>query len=243
MLSKLRGIIIEHIPYSDNSLILKCYTDVWGMQSYMVSGIKGKKSAIKPSQLMPLTLVEMEVYHKQGKGLQRIKELKTWPVLNQVHFKIEKSVIAMFMAELIGKCLREEQQADEDLFSFLHTSIQILDLSEQSLANFPLLFMHQLTRYLGFYPKNNYELHLGEFSLMEGSFVSPGNLGADFIPESLGKSFHLLGQTAYEQMHALALTVNERRQLLSHLTRYYQLHVMMFGELKSPAVLQEVLNG
>jgi DNA repair protein RecO (recombination protein O) len=242
MLSKLNGIILGHIPYSENSIILKCYTDALGMQSYMVNSIKGKKSAIKPSQLLPLTLVELEVYFKQGNALQRIKELKVSPMLNELHFRIEKSAIAMFMAELLGKCLREEQQTDKDLFDFIAASIQILDLTQTAIANFPLVFMYQLSKYLGFYPKPNFCIDTPNFSLMEGLYVAKSNFGSDHIEMPMSERLFNLGQVNYQEMSSLSFTSQERRQLLTYFTRYYQLHVMLFGDLKSPAVLHEVLN-
>lgn len=242
MQAKLRGIVLGHVAYAENSVILKCYTDALGMQSYMINSINSKRAAIKPSQLLPLTLVELVVSPKQGKGLQRIKELKTTPILNELHFKIEKSAIALFIAELLGKCLREEQQPDEDLFSFISASIEILDITQQSCANFPLLFMYQLSKYLGFYPKANFDIQTPCFSLMEGVFVSNNHIGIDYIEMPLSKLFFTLGKAGYQNMEELRFSGAERKRLLDSFIRYYQLHVMLFGDLKSPAVLHEVLN-
>ncbi|MBU3662340.1 MAG: DNA repair protein RecO [Bacteroidetes bacterium] len=219
MLSKLRGIIIGTIPYSESSLILRCYTDKMGLQSYMVSGIKGKSAAVKPAQLLPLTLVEMEVYHQQHKNLQRIKELKTTPTILQMHINMQKAAVAMFMAELIGKCIREDSEADEDLFNFIFNSVQILDLYEGSIANFPAFFMYRLCRYLGF------DLIL-----------------ADFSHEPLEVYFKALANSSYQNLSTLAFSSDIRQQLLERLVRYYKLHYLFLGELKSPQVLNEVLS-
>lgn len=219
MLSKLKGIIIGTIPYSESSLILRCYTDKLGLQSYMVSGIKGKSAIIKPAQLLPLTLVEMEVYHQQQKNLQRIKELKTTPSILQLHVNMQKAAVGMFIAELIGKCVREDSEADADLFDFIFNSVQILDLFEGSIANFPTFFMYRLCRYLGFDP-----------------------ILADFSHEPLENHIKALASSSYQTLNELSFTTDIRRQLLERLVRYYKIHYLFLGELKSPQILNEVLS-
>ena len=76
MLTKTNAIVIKTINYSENSIILKCFTDQYGLQSYLINGVKNQKGAIKPSHLLVLNLLELEVYHQLNKNLQRIKELK-----------------------------------------------------------------------------------------------------------------------------------------------------------------------
>ncbi len=242
MLEKCRGIVLHVVNYSENSVVLKCYTDKFGMQSYMVSGVKGKKSAIKPSHLMPLSLLELEVYHQQNKGLQRIKELKSWPVLHTLHFQMEKQTLAMFVSEVLSKCLREEDQRDDSLFSYLFHTIQLLDLSEGSMVNFPNTFLLHLSKYLGFFPKENYSETCSDFSLQEGIFIANAPRTADYCKGETALALANLCQMNFEESGNLPIPAPVRRDLLQKLIRYFQLHLMMFGDLKSPAVLHEVLS-
>lgn len=240
MLTKVKGIILNTIPYGDNSAIIKCYTQTLGMQSYLVNSIHGKRAAVKPSMLLPLTLTEMEVNFMQGKNLQRIKEIKAQPPLFKVHSEMPRTAIAMFMAELLVKCLREENHPDENLFHFLSNTIQILDLQETSLANFPLVFLYKLSGFMGFNPKANYDSLHKDFSLMEGMFVADAPFGPDFIHYPLSHHFFELGRTGFDNMHLLDCNKQTRQALMDKLIRYFQLHILLFGELKSPGVLQEV---
>jgi DNA repair protein RecO (recombination protein O) len=153
MLVKCRGIVIKTIDYSESSVILKCFTDAHGLQSYLINGVRKNKGQIRPSQLLPLTLLELEVYHQQNKNLQRIKELKCSPPLHQLHFSMVKSSIGMFLSEVLNRSIREEHQADNALFDFIYNAIQLLDIEQQKLSNFPIYFLVQLSRYLGFYPQ------------------------------------------------------------------------------------------
>jgi DNA repair protein RecO (recombination protein O) len=240
MLEHCRAIVLQTIPYSENSLILKCYTDKHGLQSYMVNGLRGKKSVVKPSHLQTLTLLELEVYHQQNKNLQRIKELRCLPILQSLHFNPYKRTVAMFVAELLGKVLREENQADEQLFSFLFTAVQMADLSEGKLANYPVYFMVHLSKYLGFFPKDNYSDLNSFFSLNEGFFIPQAPHTKDYCNKDIAKELHFLLQLNFKDALDESLLLQHRKTLLQKMLRYYQLHLLLFGELKSPQILHEV---
>ncbi len=242
MLEKCRGIVLSTVNYSENSVVLKCYTDKYGLQSYMINGVKGKKAAIKPSHLMPLSLLEMEVYHQQNKNIQRIKELKCVPILNQLHFDLHKSTLALFMAELLGKSLREEAQLDVQMFGFVFNSIQIADLTEGSLRNFPVYFMVQLSKYLGFFPKTNYSAQTPDFSLNEGMFIANAPNTQDFCKGEMAFALNKFIQMNYEEIQHEIISAQVRRELLHKMIRYFQIHLMLFSDLKSPSILHEVLS-
>jgi DNA repair protein RecO (recombination protein O) len=242
MLKKCRGIVLSTVNYSENSVVLKCYTDAFGLQTYMINGVKGKKGGIRPSQLMPLSILELEVYHQQNKNLQRIKELKCVPQLHHLHFVMAKSSVALFMAELLNRSLREESELDENLFEFLFHSIQIVDLTEENLSHFPVFFMLQLSKYLGFFPKDNYSETLTDFSLMEGLFMANSPNTPDYCKGAYGFGLNQFIHTDFDSFHTLKIPADVRKVLLDKMVRYFQLHLMLFGELKSPRVLHEVLS-
>lgn len=240
MLQKCKGIVLQTIPYSENSLILKCYTDTFGLQSYMVNGTRAKNAVIKPSYLQTLTLLDLEVYFQQNKNLQRIKELKCLPILHSIHFNPYKRTVVMFIAELLGKILREENQPDGQLFAFLHTAIQMIDVSEGKLANFPSYFMVHLSKYLGFFPKLNYDEIHTDFSLQEGVFISNSPNTKDYCKGEIAKELFFLLSISLEEALNNALHLKYRKIILEKMLRYYQLHLLLFGELKSPQILHDV---
>ncbi|MBC7382052.1 MAG: DNA repair protein RecO [Bacteroidia bacterium] len=241
MLKKCNAIVIGTLNYSENSVILKCFTDLHGLQSYLINGVKGNKAAIRPSQLMPLTLLELEVYHQHNKNLHRIKELKCTPVLSGLHFDMVKSAIGMFIAELTGKCLRNENEEDRNLFNYLFNAIQILDVTNESLANFPVFFMIQLSKYLGFYPKMNYSAQANSFSLYEGIFIPYNPAKPDVCNPTLSFIlFELIG-ARFETFSQIRISHADRMILLDRMIRYFKLHLMVFGELNSPKILNVVM--
>ncbi len=241
-LTKCRAIVIRTVNYSESSVILKCYTDLHGTQSYLINGVRSKKSAIRPSQLLPLTLLELESYNQQNKNLQRIKELKCRPNLRSLHFDIGKSAIAMFIAEVVYKSIREDDHIDEPMFEFLFNTIQILDLEQGKTANFPLYFMLQLTRYLGFYPKGIYSDITNGFDLKEGSFDAYDRRNPFQIEPTLSEKISLLQQCSFNELNDHILSYDQRTKLLHYFIEYYQEHISGFNEIKSHKILAEVLS-
>ena len=134
MLSQTKGILLHNVKYGENSIIATIYTEKFGRQAYIVNSAKGKKAKNKASMLQPLYLLDMVVYQKQSREVQRIKEFKTYETFHSIPFNIKKSTQVIFIAEILYKLLREEESSPE-LFHFCENAIKYLDLFE---TYFPL---------------------------------------------------------------------------------------------------------
>lgn len=241
MLIKCKAIVIKTVDYSETSVVLKCLTDTHGIQSYMINGVRSAKGGIRPSHLLPLNLLELECYFQQNKNLHRIKELKCIPQLKSIHFDMVKSSVGMFMAEVIHKTVRDENDRDAPLFSFLYNSIQILDLQTEAISNYPLYFLLQLSRYLGFFPKGMFTQISNGFDTREGVFDqydarNPFQLSPD-LSQKISDLLHASAST-FQDVH---MTGDERRLLLEVMIDYYREHITDFFDLKSHKILAEVL--
>ncbi len=243
MLTKCKAIVIKCIDYSETSVILKCFTDVYGMQSYLINGVRKNKGSIRPSQLQPLTLLELEAYHQQNKNLQRIKELKCAPLLHEVHFNMVKSAIGMFMAEVIYRSVKEENQTDNNLFDYLYNTIQILDMEQEKVANFPVFFLVNLCRYLGFYPKvnSNGTATMG-FNFKDGIFEPYDDKSPFQFDLVTGKLLLELIKCNYQQQKEMPIQAAQRKQLTNGLITYYNQHLSGFSNMRSHEILAEVLE-
>lgn len=241
MLSKCKAIVIKTINYSETSVVLTCYTDMYGIQTYMVNGVRSKKGAIRPSQLMPLTLIELEAYHQQNKNMQRIKELRCTPALKTLHFDMTKSAIGMFVSEIIYKIIREENQTDEALFGFLFSAIQLLDI-KQKVTNFPAYFLLQLSKYLGFWPKGTYTATTNSFDWHEGEFKAFDPLNPSHIEPAMSQIIAELLTATFDNFDEVNVVYQKRIELHEHLLQFYQNHTDTLHEVKSHKVLAEVLR-
>lgn len=237
MLTKLKGILVQVIAYKENSFILKIYTESSGLQSFIVSGVKGSKSAIRPAHLQLLNLLELEVYQKQNVSIHRVKELKCNPPLGSIHSNIEKISVSLFMAEVLSKTLNEENQADNSLFEFLFNLIQYLDISDNSLAWIPQHFLIRLSAHLGFYPYHLENLQDPVFSLKEGVFIDYLRAGPDALSKEDSKILSTLMKTGISNLHLIPANRHLRNHLLESLLRYYSYHIPGFREIQSHTVL------
>lgn len=241
MLHHTKGIVFHQVKFSETSLIVKIYTELFGLQSYMIRGIRNKKSPIKPAQLQHLSIVDMVVYHKEKKDIQHIKELKIALPFKSIPFDIRKSSILIFLNEILYNVIRE-QEANPALFNFLCNTIQVLDIKEKGIADFHLHFLVQLTKHLGFFPRNNYSKQTPVFDLQEGVFTNQALHPLLYIDEPLSKYFSQLAGLSFDDTESFSIPAEHRNNLLEYLLRYYTTHVPGMRPVKSHIVLQTVLN-
>ena len=241
MIHKVKGVVLHHVKYKESSAIVYTYTDLLGRQAYLVNSIRGKKSKFSGNLLQSLTFLEIEAYHKEGRELQRLRDMHNYIPFRSIPYDIQKSSQVLFLAEVLYKTLKEEDP-DPGLFEFLENSIQWLDVSDRDLENFHLLFLVQLTKYLGFYPENNFNQKNCGFDMRNGQFADSLSLHPDFFDSDSSNLLHqLLGSTFSD---SLELSVNQdvRIRFLKYMMDYYRLQVQGFGTVKSLSVLQEIFR-
>ena len=241
MLHKTKGIVLHHIKYSDSSVIAYIYTEVFGTQAYLINGIRNKNSKIKANLLQPLFLIDIITYHKSTRNLQRVKEIKNISPFASIPYDVVKSSIALFLAEVLYKTLREEEP-DQGLFEYLFTTIQLLDIEKKQMANFHLLFLIQLTKYLGFFPDDNFSEINKYFDLKEGNFVPSQPFHPNFLSEDLSIYFSQLINSSFNQLYSINMNYKLRVNLLEKIIEYYQFHLENIKEIKSYNVLKSVFK-
>jgi DNA repair protein RecO (recombination protein O) len=241
MLHKTRGIVLKTTDYGESSVIVQVFTEKLGLQSYIINGVKKPKAKISRNMLQPLHLLDMVVYHKAAGNVQRISELKTSPVLLSIPYDVIKSSMAMFLNEVLYKSIRQ-QTADENLFDFVFSAIEWLDHQTVGLANFHLLFLVQLTRYLGFYPDRYHANEADYFDLKNGVFAKYKPDTFSYLSPPHTQNFSKLLQCNFESLPILKLNNDERRYLITKLLEYYALHIEGFGNIHSHEILEEVLG-
>lgn len=241
MLHKTRGIVLKTTSYGESSVITQVFTEKFGLQSYIINGVKKPRAKISLNMLQPLHLLDMVVYHKNNGGIQRVAELKNAPLLQTIPYNIVKSSIVMFLNEVLYKTIKQ-QSADEHLFDFLFSAVELLDHQNAGLANFHLLFLVRLSRYLGFYPDRYMAGEADYFDLKNGTFSRYKPDGLQFLSQPYTNIFAQLLQADMSDCGALQLGNQERRYLINKLLDYYAMHTENFGNIHSHEVLEEVLS-
>jgi len=244
-LHKTKGIVLRAVKYGETSLIVTMFTELFGLQSYLVNGVRtsSKKGSGKANLFQPTAILDMVVYNNELKHLNRIKEFK-WSYLYQHIFSdVPKNAVALFMIELLTKCLKQPE-ANPELFEFCEDAFIHLDESTGSvMANFPLFFALHLPVFFGFRISDEYSNKNSIVDLQEGMFVPERPDHFHFLEGKQAEvTSELLKMMQPEELEQLKLNHDFRRQLLFAYETYYALHIQDFGTMKTLPVLREVLS-
>jgi DNA repair protein RecO (recombination protein O) len=239
MLIQVKAIVLHCQPYNDTTIIVHLYTEDFGRMSYLATKSRSRKSSLRSAFFQPLSLVEIEADHHGNRSLQRIKEIRSICPFTGIPLEPEKNAIALFLAEVLYRSLRETEK-NPALFDYLLQSVQLLDLCEKGLGNFHLVFLIKLTRYLGFYP--NVEGHHSNwyFDLHGGCFVPTKPVHNAWLTPAQATDFVQLMRMSFDNLSAFRFNHHERGEILSQMLNYYRMHLTEFPTIKSLAVLQEV---
>jgi len=243
-LHKTKGIVLRAVKYGDTSLIVTIFTELFGIQSYLVNGVRTatKKGSGKANLFQPAAILDLIVYHNELKNLQRIKEFK-WAILYQhILSDIKKNAVALFMVELLTKSLKQPE-ANPDLFYFVEDCFLHLDQSSETVtANFPLFFALHLAIFFGFRINDEYSEQYPFLDLQEGNFVSERPVHPHFLEEKQAMvTSQLLKTMQPRELEEVRLNHDFRRNLLFSYENYYALHIQDFGKMKTLPVLKELL--
>ncbi|MEO9894294.1 DNA repair protein RecO [Aurantibacter sp.] len=234
-----KGIVLSSIKYGDTSLISRIYTASDGLKSYLLKGVlTAKKGKLKAAYFQPLMQLEINANHKNKGTLESIKEVKVTYHYQSLHTEMTKNSVVLFLAEMLGNSIHEEE-ANSELFQFLEASLQWLD-NHDKIANFHLIFLLNLTKYLGFYPDTE-NISMNCFDLVDGVFVDFPSGNAFITNENLVLFKQLLG-TNFDAIHDITMKKTNRQELLKSIVLYFELHLQGFRKPKSLAVLNEVFS-
>lgn len=246
---KTRGIVLRSVKYGDTSLITSVYTSLFGLQSYIINGVRAssKKGSNKAAFFQPATVLDLEVYHNSLKQINRIKEYQLASINDNIFTNVIKNGVALFMVELVTKCLKEPE-SNEDLFAFVEDSLLHLNRCKGAVtANFPVFFAVQLSNFFGFFPRNKNQQALQSnqlvFDMQEGLFTDELPVHNFYLgqkPASLLAEISQVQQPS--ELTQIRGTAEFRRRILESLENYYALHIQDFGRLKTLPVLRELMT-
>lgn len=239
MLAKTQAIVLRSLKYGEAKMIVDMFTRSHGRLSFIVSIPKSAKSKIKKQFFQPLSLLEIEADVRPKSQLQKLADARLAHPYSSIPFDPHKLAIALFVSEFLYHALRSEQQ-NAPLFDYVANGVRWLDGQEAHFANFHLVFLMRLSRFLGFYPNiEHYET--GEyFDLRESIFVAHPPVHRDFLYPHEAEKIRLLMRMDFPTMHLFRMSHQDRNRLLEVSLAYYRLHLPDFPELRSLSVLQEL---
>lgn len=243
MVYKTKAVILRTVKYGETSIICTAFTALFGLQSYLVKGIRktAKRSAGSINYFQPGSILQMEVYHNPLKQLQYIKEYQWSHLYNDVFFDVVKNSMIQFMVELILKTVKQPEPNSE-LFDLAESSFIAVDKQKQKdAANIPLYFILHLAKILGFQINGKYDANNTILDFEEGSFSSEIPAHNHYVEnEDAAVSYKLLNhKNIYEPLDISSNRI-KRRELLKAYQLFLAIHIEDFSELKSFALLQQI---
>ncbi len=244
MIYKTKGIVLRAVKYGETSLVVNIFTELFGIQSYIVNGIRTSgRTSSKANLFQPPAMVEMEVYHNELKNLQRIKEIKWSYLYKAILSDVTKNAVAVYMIELLQKSLKQPEK-NSNLFQFSEDALIQLDAAGDAVtANFPLYFSLQLVHFFGFAIQDNYSAKNIILDLQEGLFTNSLPHHSYFLESDQAYSISQLLKILHpNELNEIKLNKNARREMLLAIQTFYALHIQEFGTMKTLPILHEILS-
>lgn len=245
MIHATKGIVLKTVKYGDTSIITSIYTELFGIQNYIVKGVRqsSKTSAGKASFFQPSAILDLEVYHNELKQLQFIKEYQWAYLYEKVLFDVVKNTVAQYVIELLQHSLKQPE-ANPELFYLIEDTLKQLDKGNNTLTgNLPLYFTLQLGSELGFQLQGNCSRETPVLDLKEGLYIAEKPNHPYYLEGIMATTTSTLsGLPFYNDLENLSLNRQLRRELLEAYQTYLSIHIPDFGEMRSFAILQEILG-
>ena len=222
MIYKTKGIVLNFIKFKESSIICKIFTESFGLQSYIINGVRSSNKNKNMSLFQPLTILDLIVYNKRSANLQRLKEMKIDVIYMTNHTDIKKISVCIFLSELLGKILSNEPNQNEK-FNFLYNSFLIYDSLEKNIKNFHLQFLLKLTKFFGF--------EISDSSQITKAYLNKKELN-NFVMDCISMDYK-------SKIHS---NYSERNDVLNSLILYFSQSLGINIKLKSLQVLKEVFT-
>lgn len=230
---KSRAITLTYIKQGESSIISKIFTEKHGLQSFIVKGVRSKKAKKKLGLFQPLQLVDINATLIPKKGLQYLAEIIIIETISTDKINMNKNFLAIFIAEISSKVLQENEQ-NSGLFKFVWEIKQKLYNANTIDENFALLFMLNLSKYLGFFPSTE-NINAPFFNLETGEFSGKAfNLNIYLTEEKTTILKHLLLGKKINIPQEL------KSELLKDIIQYFRLHHYNLSNITSHLIIESL---
>lgn len=241
MMTKTDAVVLRSFKYGDNKLIVDMFTRNDGRLSFIAAVAGRGRGKLKKQLFQPLSLLEVEYDLRPKVQLQKLVSATIATPYAEIPFDVAKLSVSLFLSEFLCRALNGERQG-EPLFSYMADSLRWLDGARLGVANFHLVFLMRLSRFLGFFPNLDDYVDGDCFDLRSGCFCHVATLHADCLAPNEARQMRTMMRMNYQTMHLFRLSREERNRLLDVALRYYEIHLPDFPKLKSVDVLREMFG-
>ena len=241
MLEKTRGIILHQIKYTDSGIVAQLYTRKFGRQSFLIRGMRNRKSGKHSILFQPLFILDLEISYKESREMNVLKEFSVSYSPYDIYSDIKKSSVAIFLGEVLTSVLREES-SHEEMFDYIEKSIIYFDRCRESYANFHIAFLAGLSSFLGFEPGTRKDPNDAFFDMTNGTFVPVPPIHGNYANPDVSEILAQVFLSSYDSIRNITLKGAMRNEVIDILIRYYSLHLSGLKKINSLEVLKEVFG-
>ncbi|MFY9117032.1 MAG: DNA repair protein RecO [Bacteroidales bacterium] len=223
MITPLQFIVLNAKPYRETSLLVSGYADVKGRMDFVVNGVRTAKNKAAAAVFHPLSLLDAQAYVSQKHTLHRLKEYKKALPLFSLCSDVRKSSMALFMAELVYRTVKESEE-NRELYRFLKESIVQLDSAKDSFADRHLYFTVALCKYLGY-------------------AITPDHTagsGTEVFDREEAQLLQKIVSCPPDAYRPLPYTGSQRHSFLKSMMKYYEYHMGKLPQIRSLDILHQV---
>jgi DNA repair protein RecO (recombination protein O) len=241
MIEKTRGIILNQIKYTDSGIIARLYTRKFGRQSFLIRGMRSRKSGKHNILFQPMYILDLEISYKESREMNVLKEFSVSYSPYDIYSDIKKSCVAIFLGEVLTSVLREES-SHEEMFDYIEKSIIYFDRCREGYANFHIAFLAGLSSFLGFEPGTRENENDSFFDMSNGIFVPVPPVHGNYANLDVSNILAQIFLASYDNIGNILLKGAMRNEVLDTLLKYYSLHLTGLKKINSLEVLKEVFS-
>lgn len=247
MLAKSQIIVLHTIKHGDTGIVVQCYSNTAGRTALYFRG--SSKKMDNAALLHKLNILDVVTYSNTSQSMPTIREIAIPYNLSSLRGDIYKSSIAIFISELLGKTVREAE-SNPHLYSFISSSVQILEHTTDGVANFHIHFITHLCKMLGFMPLDNYSPATPIFDMATAKFIPNFGIpqyGSQTMGEMESRMLHALMNTPSTNIgkimcngEELQLSGQARLSYSKRMIEYISHHIGNNIEIKSLDILHQI---
>jgi DNA repair protein RecO (recombination protein O) len=241
MLQKTRAIILHQLKYSDSGIIVQSYTREFGRVTFIVKGMRSKKSGKHNVHFQPMTVIDMVFYQKESRSIQILRDFSVSFSPVNIYSDIRKSTIALFLGEMMTTILREETPGPA-MFDFIESSVKYFDASGSGYANFHISFLIGLSGFLGLEPRARGERSDKYFDIENGTFVPIPPVHGNYADPEISEILAVFFRASYDEAKKIPLTGILRNEVLETIVKFYSTHLPGLKKINSLEVLKEIFK-
>lgn len=241
MEERTRAVVLHQQRCAGEKAVVWLYTEKRGAMAFVAKMQHQRRSHSHATLLRALNILDVTYDFRPKSKFQKFGEIRVSQHYHSLPYDPMKGTLALFLGEILYYGLRNEVK-NELLFQYLCHGLSWLDNCQRGVANFHLVFLMRLTRFLGFWPNVDDWFPGAYYDLQNCRYTkTQPPPGASLFPEEAA-ILPVMLRMNFNSMHLFRFNRLQRQQFIDAVMRYYRLHLPEFPEPKSAQVLRDVLG-